>query len=152
MAIEYMPGALVVQVDDDGRCSRELEELAELAAALGGGLTRRAGRRAASGCGRGFRPKASRRIPQGRSQRVERGPARAAAADRAEDGAGERGLGDVAGDGATARGPARTRSGSSVTACPLATSASSISRSLERWRTSGSKPPSARHARIISSP
>ena len=46
---------------------------------------------------------------------------------------------------------ARTRSGSSVTAWPLATSASRISRSVERWRMSGSKPPSARQARIVSS-
>jgi len=38
VAIEYMPGALAVQVDHDG-CGSSLEEVAELAAALGGGLT-----------------------------------------------------------------------------------------------------------------
>ena len=38
VAIEYMPGALAVQVDHDGS-GAELEEVAELAAALGGGLT-----------------------------------------------------------------------------------------------------------------
>jgi signal transduction histidine kinase len=38
VAIEYMPGALAVQVDHDG-CSSSLEEVAELAATLGGGLT-----------------------------------------------------------------------------------------------------------------
>jgi signal transduction histidine kinase len=38
VAIEYMPGALAVQVDHDG-CGTSLEEVAELAAALGGGLT-----------------------------------------------------------------------------------------------------------------
>jgi hypothetical protein len=41
VAIEYMPGALAVQVDDDGtRDGRAgLEEVARLAASLGGGLT-----------------------------------------------------------------------------------------------------------------
>jgi signal transduction histidine kinase len=38
VAIEYMPGALAVRVDHDG-CGTELDEVAELAAALGGGLT-----------------------------------------------------------------------------------------------------------------
>ena len=38
VAIEYMPGALAVQVNHDG-CGASLEEVAELAAALGGGLT-----------------------------------------------------------------------------------------------------------------
>ncbi|HEY6889356.1 MAG TPA: hypothetical protein VI300_16290 [Solirubrobacter sp.] len=38
VAIEYMPGALAVQVDHDG-CGAELEEVANLAATLGGGLT-----------------------------------------------------------------------------------------------------------------
>ena len=38
VAIEYMPGALAVQVQHDGS-GTELEEIAELAAALGGGLT-----------------------------------------------------------------------------------------------------------------
>lgn len=40
VAIEFVPGALVVQVDDDGggRCARDFDELRELAAALGGGL------------------------------------------------------------------------------------------------------------------
>lgn len=40
VAIEYVPGALVVQIDDDGggRCARDFDELRELAAALGGGL------------------------------------------------------------------------------------------------------------------
>ena len=40
VAIEYMPGAIAVQVDDDGAACRRsgLEEIAELAAALGGGL------------------------------------------------------------------------------------------------------------------
>jgi hypothetical protein len=50
VAIEYMPGALAVQVDHDG-CGEELEEVAALAAALGGGLT------AARGPG-GFRVRA----------------------------------------------------------------------------------------------
>jgi signal transduction histidine kinase len=42
VAIEYMPGALAVQVDHDGvgvGVGVELEEVADLAAALGGGLT-----------------------------------------------------------------------------------------------------------------
>ena len=38
VAIEYMPGALAVQVEHDGR-GEALEEIAELAATLGGGLT-----------------------------------------------------------------------------------------------------------------
>jgi hypothetical protein len=38
VAIEYMPGALAVQVDHDGG-GAELEEVANLAATLGGGLT-----------------------------------------------------------------------------------------------------------------
>ena len=38
VAIEYMPGALAVQVDHDGP-GEQLEEVAALAAALGGGLT-----------------------------------------------------------------------------------------------------------------
>jgi signal transduction histidine kinase len=38
VAIEYMPGALAVQVEHDG-VGAELEEIADLAAALGGGLT-----------------------------------------------------------------------------------------------------------------
>jgi hypothetical protein len=38
VAIEYVPGALVVQVDDDGHCARDLIELEDLAADLGGGL------------------------------------------------------------------------------------------------------------------
>jgi signal transduction histidine kinase len=38
VAIEYMPGAVAVQVDHDG-CGAELEDVAELAATLGGGLT-----------------------------------------------------------------------------------------------------------------
>jgi signal transduction histidine kinase len=38
VAIEYMPGALAVQVDHDG-CGSSLDEVAELAAKLGGGLT-----------------------------------------------------------------------------------------------------------------
>jgi hypothetical protein len=38
VAIEYMPGALAVQVDHDG-CAAGLEEIADLAAAIGGGLT-----------------------------------------------------------------------------------------------------------------
>jgi hypothetical protein len=38
VALEYVPGALVVQVEDDCRCSRDLDELERLAAALGGGL------------------------------------------------------------------------------------------------------------------
>ncbi|HEX6020866.1 MAG TPA: hypothetical protein VFZ00_02640 [Solirubrobacter sp.] len=37
VAIEFMPGALAVQVDADGE-GRDLDEVAELAAALGGGL------------------------------------------------------------------------------------------------------------------
>jgi hypothetical protein len=38
VAIEYMPGALAVQVQHDG-AGAPLEEIADLAAALGGGLT-----------------------------------------------------------------------------------------------------------------
>jgi signal transduction histidine kinase len=38
VAIEDMPGAVAVQVDHDG-CGASLEEVAELAATLGGGLT-----------------------------------------------------------------------------------------------------------------
>jgi hypothetical protein len=38
VAIEYMPGALAVQVEHDGH-GAALEEIAELAASLGGGLT-----------------------------------------------------------------------------------------------------------------
>jgi len=38
VAIEYVPGALVVQVDDNGHCVRDFDELVELAAGLGGGL------------------------------------------------------------------------------------------------------------------
>ena len=37
VAIEFMPGALAVQIDADGD-GRDLDEVAELAAALGGGL------------------------------------------------------------------------------------------------------------------
>jgi signal transduction histidine kinase len=53
VAIEYVPGALVVQVEDDGggRCARDFDELRELAAALGGGLR-------AAPEGRGFRVRA----------------------------------------------------------------------------------------------
>jgi signal transduction histidine kinase len=39
VAIRYVPGALVVRVVADGRQGRPLDEVAELAAALGGGLT-----------------------------------------------------------------------------------------------------------------
>ena len=38
VTVEFMPGALAVQVDHDG-CGAELEEIANLAATLGGGLT-----------------------------------------------------------------------------------------------------------------
>jgi signal transduction histidine kinase len=38
VAIEYMPGALAVQVDHDG-CGAALTDVANLAATLGGGLT-----------------------------------------------------------------------------------------------------------------
>jgi hypothetical protein len=40
VVIAYVPGALVVQVDDDGggRSARDFDELRDLAAALGGGL------------------------------------------------------------------------------------------------------------------
>ena len=37
VSIEFMPGALAVQVDADGE-RRDLDEVAELAASLGGGL------------------------------------------------------------------------------------------------------------------
>jgi hypothetical protein len=50
VAIEYMPGALAVQVDHDG-CGAALDDVADLAAKLGGGLT------AARGKG-GFRVRA----------------------------------------------------------------------------------------------
>ena len=77
--------------------ARELEEVAELAAALGGGLT--AARRTGGFRVRAWLPTEGQPpFPQRRSQRVERRPARAAAADRAEHGAGQRRLGDVAGD------------------------------------------------------
>ena len=38
VALEFVPGALVVQVDHDCRCTLDLEELEALAAALGGGI------------------------------------------------------------------------------------------------------------------
>src|SRR5829696_217445 len=38
VAIEFMPGALAVQVDDDGGGCRDLDAAADLAAALGGEL------------------------------------------------------------------------------------------------------------------
>ncbi|MBE2315203.1 hypothetical protein DVA67_004405 [Solirubrobacter sp. CPCC 204708] len=38
VAIEFMPGALVVQVEDDGGSARDFDELREVAAAIGGGL------------------------------------------------------------------------------------------------------------------
>src|SRR3954454_546648 len=38
VAIEYMPGGVAVQVEDDSPSPREFEELHELAAGLGGGL------------------------------------------------------------------------------------------------------------------
>ena len=38
VAIEFMPGALAVQIDADGE-GHNLDEVAEIAAALGGGLT-----------------------------------------------------------------------------------------------------------------
>jgi signal transduction histidine kinase len=39
IAIRYVPGALVVQIDDDGGAERaSLERAADIAAALGGGL------------------------------------------------------------------------------------------------------------------
>jgi hypothetical protein len=38
VAIEFVPGAVVVQIDDDCTCTRDLEDLCELAAGLGGGL------------------------------------------------------------------------------------------------------------------
>jgi hypothetical protein len=39
IAIEYVPGALIVQVTDDGEPGRCLEATADFAAAIGGGLT-----------------------------------------------------------------------------------------------------------------
>jgi signal transduction histidine kinase len=39
IAIEYVPGALIVQVTDDGEPGRCLEDTADFAAAIGGGLT-----------------------------------------------------------------------------------------------------------------
>src|SRR3954454_13172238 len=38
VTLEFMPGALAVQVDDDGAAREGLEAAAEVAAALGGGL------------------------------------------------------------------------------------------------------------------
>ena len=38
VAIQFVPGALIVQIDDDGGASRDFDELRELAAAIGGGL------------------------------------------------------------------------------------------------------------------
>jgi hypothetical protein len=43
VAIEFVPGAFVVQIDHDCRCARDLEELEDLAAALGGGLSSKDG-------------------------------------------------------------------------------------------------------------
>ena len=38
VAIEFMPGALALQIDGDGGDGRDLDEVTELAASLGGGL------------------------------------------------------------------------------------------------------------------
>jgi hypothetical protein len=38
VVIEFVPGAVVVQIEDDGACSRDFDELRDLAAELGGGL------------------------------------------------------------------------------------------------------------------
>jgi len=38
VAIQFVPGAVIVQIDDDGGASRDFDELRELAAAIGGGL------------------------------------------------------------------------------------------------------------------
>jgi hypothetical protein len=43
VAIEFVPGAFVVQVDHDCRCDVDLEALEELAATLGGGISGRPG-------------------------------------------------------------------------------------------------------------
>jgi signal transduction histidine kinase len=51
VTVEFMPGALAVQVDDDGAAREGLDDAAELAAALGGGLR-------ASASARGFRVRA----------------------------------------------------------------------------------------------
>src|SRR5262245_28488298 len=51
VTVEFMPGALAVQVDDDGEIREGLDEVADLAAALGGGLT-------AASSARGFRVRA----------------------------------------------------------------------------------------------
>ena len=51
VTVEFMPGALAVQVDDDGAAREGLDDAAEVAAALGGGLS-------ASSSARGFRVRA----------------------------------------------------------------------------------------------
>src|SRR3954470_617593 len=51
VTVEFMPGALAVQVDDDGAARDGLDDAAEVAAALGGGLR-------ASASARGFRVRA----------------------------------------------------------------------------------------------
>ena len=99
--------------DGDGR---DLDEVAELAAALGGGLTAasRAGRLPGAGVAADRRPAAVSRSAA--RSALSAGPPRAAAADRAEDRA--RAAAPRRRRGSTTDGSrsARTRSGSSVTA------------------------------------
>ena len=38
VVIEFVPGAVVVQIEDNGGSSRDFDELRDLAAAIGGGL------------------------------------------------------------------------------------------------------------------
>ena len=43
VAVEFVPGAFVVQVDHDCRCTLDLEELEDLVGALGGGVNGKRG-------------------------------------------------------------------------------------------------------------
>ena len=62
VAIEFMPGALAVQVDADGERLRPRRGRRRWRPRSAAGSGRCRGR-AGSGCGRGCRPKASRRVP-----------------------------------------------------------------------------------------
>ena len=80
------------------------------------------------------------------------GPGRKAAqhprAGRHEDRPVHGALGDGS-DATPGWASGRTSRGSSVTACPWATSARLVTLSLVRWRMSGSNPPSSRHVRFV---
>ncbi len=104
VAIEFMPGALAVQVDDDGDGAATSTRSPTLAAALGGGLQGRpaAGRLQGAGVASDRRPAAVSRSAA--RSALSAGPPRAAAPDRAEHRPAQRRLGDVAHDDAEARG------------------------------------------------